>query len=169
MDFKQATPDSDRLRPNVLDENEHTKAEEHPPDPQFDSNSATVHIGEKIAEPDNMPSCDDYGLVFDSIYDLLRHVKCWCPEKDENGPLMSSSKRWLEGEPVVGNDIKSEPVVKKRKLDQEFEKDNFMPIQKAVGKLWLGDIKESKKEYMVESYSKTIAQAKAVNDNIKVI
>ncbi len=171
MDFKQANPVSDRLRLNVLDQNEaeHIKAEESLPDPQFGSSNASVHICETFAEPDNMPSCDDYGLMFDGTHDLLKHVKHWCPDKDKDGSLVNNNKRWLEGEPVADNDIKSEPVVKKRKLDQEFEKEYFMPVRKAFGKLWMGDIKESKKEYMDEGYSKTIAQAKVVNDNIKAI
>ena len=30
-----------------------------------------------------MPFCDDCGLVFENIHDLQRHVKKWCPEREE--------------------------------------------------------------------------------------
>ena len=29
---------------------------------------------------EDMPSCDDCGLLFETMHDLQRHVKTWCPE-----------------------------------------------------------------------------------------
>ena len=30
----------------------------------------------------NMPSCDDCGVVLDSMHDLQRHIKSWCSENE---------------------------------------------------------------------------------------
>jgi hypothetical protein len=32
---------------------------------------------------DNMPSCDDCGLIFENISDLARHMNRWYPENDD--------------------------------------------------------------------------------------
>jgi len=29
-----------------------------------------------------MISCDDCGVVLESLHDLQRHIKTWCPEKN---------------------------------------------------------------------------------------
>ena len=32
---------------------------------------------------DNSHACDDCGLLFENVHDLQRHVKNWCPEKED--------------------------------------------------------------------------------------
>ena len=32
---------------------------------------------------EKMPSCDEYGLIFESISDLARHINRWCPENND--------------------------------------------------------------------------------------
>ncbi len=113
-----------------------------------------------------MHFCDDYSLVFDGIHDLLRQVKH--PEKDKDRSL-ASTKRWMESEPLTNDSVNSEPALKKRKVDKESEMLYFMPIRKTAGKLWLADIKQGKKQYIDDGYSKATAQAKSVNDNIRAI
>ena len=52
---------------------------------------------------EDMPSCDDCGLLFENIHDLQRHVKRWCPENfslkrkrgDEDDEDQPPSKRFL--------------------------------------------------------------------------
>jgi hypothetical protein len=31
---------------------------------------------------ERMPSCDECGLMFEHVFDLMRHVKRWCPENN---------------------------------------------------------------------------------------
>lgn len=38
----------------------------------------------------NMISCDDWGVVLESLHDLQRHIKTWCPEKN---PLKRKHKQ----------------------------------------------------------------------------
>lgn len=50
-----------------------------------------------------MSSCDDYGLLFENIHDLQRHVKSWCPDNvsfkrkrgDEDDEDQPPPKRFL--------------------------------------------------------------------------
>jgi hypothetical protein len=32
---------------------------------------------------ERMPSCDECGLMFENVSDLMRHVKQWCPENND--------------------------------------------------------------------------------------
>jgi hypothetical protein len=32
---------------------------------------------------ERMPSCDECGLMFENVSDLMRHLKRWCPENND--------------------------------------------------------------------------------------
>lgn len=58
-------------------------------------------------ESQDMPSCDDCGIVFENMHDLQRHVKKWCPEKvslkrkrdDEEMEEDQPPQKWIPFEP----------------------------------------------------------------------
>jgi uncharacterized C2H2 Zn-finger protein len=184
VDFKQTTCETDRLRPNVL---EPIKGADVPDESQYMFNDQAVHIEQSSStpllseegkkEPSTMASCDDCGVVFDNVHDLQTHVKTWCPEKRESGDLVKqrglctnrenddeirtqSSGSWL-------NEASVSP--KKRKLDPDAEQSYFQTLRNEVGSLWEQELKESRKVYMDEGYSKDKAKAKAINERIKPI
>ena len=35
------------------------------------------------SDKNEMPSCDDCGIVFNDVHDIQRHVKTWCPESHD--------------------------------------------------------------------------------------
>jgi uncharacterized Zn finger protein (UPF0148 family) len=49
-----------------------------------------------------MPSCDDCGMVLDSVHDLQRHTKTWCPESE-------SMKRKREDEDTIEENTSKRP------------------------------------------------------------
>ncbi|CAG2213573.1 unnamed protein product [Mytilus edulis] len=67
-----------------------------------------------------MPSCDDCGVVLDSMHDLQRHIKHWCPENeslkrkrdnedlDNENPSKKSASEWIKYD--SGSDDSSEDV-----------------------------------------------------------
>ena len=61
----------------------------------FEDNS-----GEQTCEI--MPSCDDCGMVLDSVHDLQRHTKTWCPESE-------SMKRKREDEDTIEENTSKRP------------------------------------------------------------
>ncbi|VDI51056.1 Hypothetical predicted protein [Mytilus galloprovincialis] len=46
-------------------------------------------------EKEIMPSCDDCGVVFESVPDLARHMNKWCPENND-----LKRKREIEDEDI---------------------------------------------------------------------
>lgn len=44
------------------------------------SRTTTARLHNIQIESEELPSCDDCGLVFENVHDLQRHVKKWCPE-----------------------------------------------------------------------------------------
>lgn len=65
---------------------------------------------------DDMPSCDDCGLVFDNIHDVQRHIKeNWCPaqqkrrrESDDEEPESPKKTKWLSLSDVYDSDTISD-------------------------------------------------------------
>ncbi|CAG2185125.1 unnamed protein product [Mytilus edulis] len=59
-----------------------------------------------------MPSCDDCGVVLDSMHDLQRHIKHWCPENEylkrkrdnedlgNESPSKKSTSEWIKYDSV---------------------------------------------------------------------
>ncbi|XP_046577215.1 uncharacterized protein LOC124285104 [Haliotis rubra] len=60
------------------------------PDTQIDNISKLVE-NTVASEDENMPSCDDCGIVFENNHDLQRHVRTWCPENGGE-PLQKRAK-----------------------------------------------------------------------------
>ncbi|CAG2202734.1 unnamed protein product [Mytilus edulis] len=66
--------------------------------------------GEQTYE--KMPSCDDCGVVLDSMHDLQRHIKHWCPENEylkrkrdnedlgNESPSKKSTSEWIKYDSV---------------------------------------------------------------------
>jgi hypothetical protein len=59
-------------------------------------------------DQEDMPSCDDCGLVFESMHDLQRHIKRWCPEnnkrKDNDVEMEEDRSNWIPFEPEKSED-----------------------------------------------------------------
>lgn len=57
---------------------------------------------EQANNSEEMPSCDDCGLVFENVHDLQRHVKRWCPEnkrKKDDVEMDDDQSDWIPFEP----------------------------------------------------------------------
>ncbi|VDH97938.1 Hypothetical predicted protein [Mytilus galloprovincialis] len=92
----------------------HTVKDQHSPVPY----SYEDGPGEQTYE--NMPSCDDCGVVLDSMHDLQRHIKHWCPENEylkrkrdnedlgNESPSKKSASEWIKYDSV--SDDSSEDV-----------------------------------------------------------
>ena len=191
LDFKQATQEKDRLRPNVLDypPNKQDPAEESPeiisayeqPSP---THSMDIIHGEHIVteEERKMVSCDYCGIVMDNIHDLQRHLTLWCPLKSgQDGHAVNvmhqPSNEWstqakiINNERIRQNQIYSdgEPRCKKFKTGAKSEYRCFAPMREEISKQWGKVIKNGQKAYEEEGYKNEIAKAKTINENIKEI
>ena len=85
VDFKQATAENNRLQPNIFedtlkdyDDTESIKSSDKEEMSQLNESIQRDHI--------DMISCDDCGMVLDSIHDLQRHLKSWCPMRLDGFP-----------------------------------------------------------------------------------
>lgn len=56
------------------------KAVQQPKEKSKPSRTTTAQLHNTQIESEEMPSCDDCGLVFEDMHDLQRHVKKWCPK-----------------------------------------------------------------------------------------
>ncbi|KAK3104596.1 hypothetical protein FSP39_005849 [Pinctada imbricata] len=107
VDLKQTTPESKRLQTDIFlqyikgdgkDQDHSTadcqgvqtspelsQAEQRFPNQQFKNMSLipaymdTFNHREKYEEKDKTPSCTDCGIMFNTQYDLQRHIKKGCP------------------------------------------------------------------------------------------
>lgn len=67
------------------------------------SRTTTAWLHNIQIESEEMPPCDDCGLVFENVHDLQRHVKKWCPEnvspkrkrEDEEMEEDQPPKKWI--------------------------------------------------------------------------
>ncbi|CAG2190802.1 unnamed protein product [Mytilus edulis] len=111
-----------------------------------------------------MNSCDDCGVLFETIHDLQRHIKTWCPENKE-------SKRKLP------EDIEENNSAKKARPDNQSDNEYVLNDNKQENKAFLKigkisrdyneEARESKiKKYLKRGLSKTEAKQRA-NDKLK--
>ena len=67
-----------------------------------------------------MPSCDDCGVVLDSMYDLQRHIKTWCPEseslKRKRKTKIQLKRMHLKGQEANGLNTIIQMIVVKSKM-----------------------------------------------------
>ncbi|CAG2258132.1 unnamed protein product [Mytilus edulis] len=102
IDLKQNTPEDDRLKLNIFENKnmigggvseEYISRKELEP-PQFEESfqSEQTYLPD---EKEIMPSCDDCGVVFESVPDLARHMNKWCPENND-----LKRKREIEDEDI---------------------------------------------------------------------
>lgn len=98
VDLKPTTSEHLRMRIDVLNPIKQLEAENVPHSPRDIPTEQTYHQPSPLPQqllteksefqhttPDfeDMPSCDDCGLVFENMHDLQRHVKRWCPENEK--------------------------------------------------------------------------------------
>ena len=125
VDLKPTTSESNRLLGNVLQQ-QLAKTNEVIPtsnDINTEQHSAAPYSYQDNPSKqtyENMPSCDDCGVVLDSMHDLQRHIKHWCPENesfkrkrdskdlDNENPSKKSASEWIEYD--GGSDDSSEDV-----------------------------------------------------------
>ncbi|KAK3087786.1 hypothetical protein FSP39_010583 [Pinctada imbricata] len=110
VDLKQTTPESKRLQTDIFRQyikgdslnqahsvadcqgvqTDLPKAEQRIPDQQFKNMSLipaymdTFNHREKYEEKDKTPSCTDCGIMFNTEYDLQRHIKKGCPMNEDD-------------------------------------------------------------------------------------
>ena len=95
IDLKATTPESLRLRTDVFQSMKEPQIhgsysyksirgqQNREKSDHFHPESEDVDIFRNHHPEAEMPACDDCGIVFENIYDLQRHVKKWCPEREE--------------------------------------------------------------------------------------
>jgi len=98
LDLKPTTPEQWRLRTDILNKiQSRMRTEGMEQNDIKDGEKSTVShssLGDQSKQTyrdetsdylEDMPSCDDCGILFVNVHDLLRHVKMWCPEQDLKG------------------------------------------------------------------------------------
>ena len=175
VDLKQETDEERRLRPNIFEGTTNTAA--NIPQNQYEprvQHSNTMEL--------QMYSCDDCGTMLETVHDLQKHVKQWCPahqdmrqqsyqqptnfwKKDDMAHRHANYSTSMGMQPI---DDFQEPMKKRRKLDKD-EADKYTFLRAIVSQSWNEELDSTQKEYMNEGYSKKEARAKAVNENIKEI
>ena len=164
LDFKQATPENKRLRPNIFDDvinTEDHKAHQMEITYSSDENE-TSHLRDSFQRDHiNMISCDDCGILFENIHDLQRHLKTWCAMKLHSQEVARQHK--VASIPPTSS---MEPPLKKRKIS---EHQCFKPVRIDIGKRWAKTIEEGQQTYMEQGHLKEKARAMTINDNIKEI
>ncbi|CAC5364844.1 unnamed protein product [Mytilus coruscus] len=170
VDSKPTTLETLRLRANILEENVR-----HVTQTQIITNPAVredlQHYTEKIRSEQTldrdlskMNSCDDCGVLFETIHDLQRHIKTWCPENKE-------SKRKLP------EDIEENNSAKRARPDNQSDNEYVLNDKKQENKAFLKigklsrdyneEARESKiTKYLKRGLSKTEAKQRA-NDKLK--
>ena len=134
--------------------------------------STPARIKQGNIPEDNMAeyshACDDCGLLFENVHDLQRHVKKWCPEKED-----LTSKRKL---PVEENTEEIPP--KRQRMDQmtdkkynEQEAVAYQALLKRAKKMNKENWEEKYDEYikrgLTKKEAKRKANAKLENENVK--
>lgn len=126
IDLKPTTPEHLRMRTNIMNtikpkskerldrfrESRHNtqtceEAVHQPKGKSKPSRTTTAQLHKIQIESEELPSCDDCGLVFENVHDLQRHVKKWCPEnvspkrkrEDEEKEEDQPPKKWIPFEP----------------------------------------------------------------------
>ena len=123
MDLKAHTPENDRLKCNITWADQHLETERptysqsdlsvvpikegsHPEVSHSSTGFQPAHIEEKqeiMAEKGQV--CDDCGLLFDTVYDVQRHVKRgWCPETTQSKKRKIEEETDEENGPMEDND-----------------------------------------------------------------
>lgn len=115
VDLKLATPEHLRMRTDIMNSIKPKSSEEIR---HFRENRPNIQTYEMSVRPltenpqlsqtttaqphnneiksEDMPSCDDCGIVFENMHDLQRHIKTWCPKND-------SLKRKRDGKEIEEN------------------------------------------------------------------
>ena len=106
-----------------------------------------------------MPSCDECGLMFEHVFDLMRHVKRWCPE---NNNLKRKSEDDNDGIPF-----------KRSKIDIQIEDGediafNTLDIseREATEDQWEAKVDKYLNDGMTESEAKHKANRKLREDEL---
>ncbi|CAC5382704.1 unnamed protein product [Mytilus coruscus] len=113
LDLKPSTSESNRLLSNVLQQQTPKSNYVIPASNVIKTDQHLAILYSYVDDHSkqmykNMPSCDDCGVVLDSMHDIQRHIKQWCPENeslkrkrdyenlyDEN-PSEKSNPKWDE-------------------------------------------------------------------------
>lgn len=126
VDLKLATPEHLRMRTDIMNSIKPKSSEEIR---HFRENRPNIQTYEMSVRPltenpqlsqtttaqphnneiksEDMPSCDDCGIVFENMHDLQRHIKTWCPKNDSlkrkrDGKEIEEDqppKKWIPFEP----------------------------------------------------------------------
>ena len=116
VDLKPTTQENMRLRANVIDPIKEDDVISRETNIRLPQAERIPHYQEDISSEqtyENMPSCDDCGVVLDSMHDLQRHIKSWCPENDslkrkrdqtDDSDVDTKKTKWIEYESQSEND-----------------------------------------------------------------
>lgn len=188
VDLKPTTPESMRLRCNVLCDKWESKRDRHVADSNHSADTIgmkrspseelpvdlarpikdeqsinNIHSTDSTATeqtypeelPDEMPSCDDCGVMFENMHDLQRHVKMWCPEHhtlkrknefEEND--VPVKKRWISYSDIDDEDGNDESEEEKYfvKITEKARENNEKGWQRKREKYMEGGLSEDEAE-----------------------
>ena len=121
VDLKQNTPESQRLRTNIF------KTNTEPLRNQSELDDRGVNMDQpKYSSMEKKPHCNDCGIMFDTPYDLQRHVKSGCPmdesmEEESESELDQDIEDDDSGFNIFINEIYDQTDEQfKKKVDQLF-------------------------------------------------
>ena len=124
IDLKPFTPEHLRMRTDVFDKKiirggpsdivKETRAKS----PELIPTTASYPSREE-----DMPSCDDCGLLFENIHNLQKHVKNWCHE---------SSKRKRENDEFLNESVKKQKLDEWMHYDSDDSVDDYESEEKKV-------------------------------------
>ena len=154
LNLKPTTQDNQRLLSNVFD----TEKEDDVISENVTINTSETDHSYQINEDHSaeqtyidMPSCDDCGVVLDSMHDLQRHIKSWCPENEtlkrklndtDNNDDDSKKLKWEKYESEIENGDDDEGV------ENADENEGFKQL--------LSDAIDAVKPKFDESYDKLV-------------
>ena len=133
IDLKPTTHDYLRLRTDVLSTQTRanpikvkTETVDHLETDYFKETTHSQQHRQQQESIEDMPSCDDCGLVFDDMHDVQRHVKNWCPEnekkrKHEDGEDDLPTKKLMTLVKSKDDDSSNDPLIQLAFENKTFE------------------------------------------------
>ncbi|VDH90152.1 Hypothetical predicted protein [Mytilus galloprovincialis] len=121
--------------------------------------SLSGDVSEFVEAKETMPSCDECGLMFENLSDLMRHVKRWCPENNDMKRKFNE-----EHEDIPSKKFKTEIEI------EDGESDVFKKLAKyardETEDLWEEKVDKYLKNGMSETEAKYRADRKLREDEL---
>ena len=168
IDLKPFTPEHLHMRTDVFDEISQQKLIRGGPEKSeafINSTKRSEETEETTNSPikEDMPSCDDCGLLFETIHDLQRHIKTWCPE--------NTAKRRMDDDIAPPPKRRAREDTHNHKDEKMAFNDMMVDAKDIIRTKWLAMFKDSVNEGMtdtdVREKTETAMKGKELNVLVK--